>query len=457
MRALFTTWLAVLCLLAPALAQAQQAPVPRQTALLVDAAGALEQGAAAALQQRLQAIQASGRAQVAVLVTPSTQGEPLAAYSLRVAQSWKLGHAGHDDGLLVVVVPADGAARIEVGYGLEGAIPDLRASQWVAGLLPTLKNQQLAAGLGRLLDQVEAALPAQAAAPTALNILDQHPEWKLPFVLAIFSPFALFPLFLGRGPGLVSAPLFAGFLGGAAWMLWNSVHAAVAVACVAFVLPLLWGLNHSRSEGLPRWLGVAKGIGNAAAVLIFFAVVTVFVGAGLSGNVEEVWAAPLFAGMLAIGLAVFLFPGKPADVLMVVLRSFGHFVFVLLIAYLGLQGFVPHPAKLAFSVAGAFTACVAMALYLDSRESTRAAGGEPGTRWSLWLVALALLVALPFGLMLMVHAVLGEDFHTRLAQAAAGGGSLAGVLWWAARRGLFAALVIGLGGRFGGGGAEGRG
>jgi len=78
------------------------------------------------------------------------------------------------------------------------------------------------------------------------------------------------------------------------------------------------------------------------------------------------------------------------------------------------------------------------------------------TRWSLWLVGLALLVALPLGALLLVQAALGADFHTRLAQAAAGGGSLGGVLWWAARHGFFAALTIGLGGKFGGGGAEGR-
>ncbi|MEP6790935.1 MAG: TPM domain-containing protein [Ramlibacter sp.] len=436
-------WVLAACLLAPGFAPAQ-APVPNQTGPLVDAAAALDKSAAATLERRLRAIQDSGRAQVAILIAPSVKGEPLAGYSLRVVQSWKPGHAGKDDGLLVLVVPADGAARIEVGYGLEGAIPDLRAAQWIEELLPAMKDQQLGEGLNRLLDRVEAALPDEAKTPSAQNVLDQHPEWKLPFVLAIFSPFALFPLFLGRGPGLASAPLFAAFLGGAAWMLWGSVSAASCAAAVAFVLPLLWGLNHSRSEGLPRWLQIARGIGNACAVLIFFSVITVFVGAGLSGNVEEVWAAPLFAGMLALGLAVFLFPGKPAQVLMIVLRSFGHFLFVLLIVYLTLQAFVPHPAKLAFSVAGAFTACIALALYLE------------GTRWSLWLVGIALLAALPFGLLLLVQAVLGADFHTRVAQAAAGGGSLGGVLWWAARRGLFAALAIGLGGRFGGGGAEGR-
>ena len=58
------------------------------------------------------AIQAAGRAQVAILVAPDTGGLPLADYALQVAQGWKLGHAGKDDGLLILVVPSQSAARI---------------------------------------------------------------------------------------------------------------------------------------------------------------------------------------------------------------------------------------------------------------------------------------------------------------------------------------------------------
>jgi hypothetical protein len=186
---------------------------------------------------------------------------------------------------------------------------------------------------------------------------------------------------------------------------------------------------------------------------MFFAIITLFVGVALwASDAQEVWAAPIFAGMLALGLAAFLFPGAQRP-LMIVLRSAGHFVMVLLFAYLGLQPFVAHPAGIAFSVAGAFTALIALALYLDAREQAHENARDGATRWSLWLVGLALAIALPFGLLLLVQAVLGEDFQTRIAQVAAGGGSLGGILWWATRLGFFTALKIGLGGRFGGGGA----
>src|SRR6185503_11931232 len=105
-----------------------------------------------ALSARLRAVQTSGRAQVAILVASGTDGEPLADYALRVAEKWQLGRAGKDDGLLVLVVPSANAVRIEVGYGLEGVIPDARASRWVDELRPSVTSKELAAGLNRLLD-----------------------------------------------------------------------------------------------------------------------------------------------------------------------------------------------------------------------------------------------------------------------------------------------------------------
>jgi uncharacterized protein len=426
--------------------------IPEQTSVIVDQANVLSEDARAALKARLQKIQSSGRAQVAILISSGIHGEPLADYSLRVAEAWQLGRAKRDDGLLILVVPSINAARIEVGYGLEGDIPDARASRWIDELLPAIRNRELAKGLDHLLDEIDAALPAAGVKKSTDGynyLFPDHPEWRLPFVLVIFSLFAVFPLMFGRWGCVGSAFLLAGFYGGAAWALWSSQTAGLTAAAIAFPLPLLWGLNWSESEQLPRALQYAKAFGNLCAVVMFFAIITLFVGVGLwAGGAKEVWAAPIFSGMLALGLAAFLFPDAQRY-LMIVLRSAGHFVMILIVAYLGLQPFVAHPAGIAFSVAGAFTALIALALYLDSRERTRASA----TRWSLWLVGLALVIAFPFGLLLLVQAALGEDLQARISLAAAGGGSLGGILWWAARQGFFTALKIGLGGRFGGGGA----
>ena len=447
-----------MCLLATAqcVHAATPAAIPEQTSLIVDQANALTADARATLNARLQNIQSSERAQVAILISSGIHGEPLSDYSLRVAEAWQLGRAQRDDGLLILVVPAINSARIEVGYGLEGAIPDARASQWIDELLPAIRNKELAQGLAHLLDEIDATLPLAETKKPANDgnyLFPDHPEWRVPFVLVIFSLFAVFPLMFGRWGSIASAFLLAAFYGGAAWALWSSQAAGLVAAGIAFPLPLLWGLNWADDERLPGALRYAKAFGNLCAVVMFFAIITLFVGVGLwAGGAREVWAAPIFSGMLALGLAAFLFPDAQRT-LMIVLRSAGHFVMILIVAYLGLQPIVANPAGIAFSVAGAFTALIALALYLDARERAHEHARDGAMRWSLWLVGIALVIALPFGLLLLVQAVLGEDFQSRITQAAAGGGSLGAVLWWAARHGFFSALKIGLGGRFGGGGA----
>jgi uncharacterized protein len=432
---------------------AEPAPIPQPNSLLVDQVGVLSDAERAALLARLQTIQTSGRAQIAMLISSGTGGAPLADYALQVAEGWQLGRAGRDDGLLVLVVPSAAAVRLEVGYGLEGAIPDARASQWIDELLPAVAKKELARGLDRLLDRIEGVLPETAAKTDENYLFPDHPEWRLPFVLVVFSPFALFPMFAGRWGSFASALLLAGFYGGAAWALWNSGTAAAAVAGAAFLLPLLWGLNWFEGADLAPWLRYARTLGNLIAVALFFCVITLFVGAGLSGADVALWPAPLFAGLLATGVAVFLFPGKAAEYLMVVLRSAMHFVFILVVAYVALLPFRPEPLHIALAVAAAVTACAALGLYLDSRERARGSAAHGEIRWSLWFFGLALLLALPFGVLALFMAMGGEDFQTQLTQAAAGGGSITGILALAARYGLFAAVRIGLGGRFGGGGA----
>ncbi len=431
---------------------AAPAAIPEQTGLIVDQADVLGADARAALKARLDTIQSAGRAQVAILISSGINDEPLSDYSLRVAEAWRLGRAKRDDGLLILVVPAINAARIEVGYGLEGDIPDAVASRWIDELLPAIRKRELAQGLDRLLDEIDAKLPPAAAKKSAGDenyLFPDHPEWRLPFVLVVFSLFSLFPLMAGRWGSIASAFLLAAFYGGAAWSLWSSRNAGLAAAAIAFPLPLLWGLNRADSARLPRVMQYGKTFGNLCGVLMFFAIVTLFVGVGLwAGGAKELWAAPIFSGLLALGLAAFLFPGAQRG-LMIVLRSACHFAMILTFAYLGLQPFVADPAAIAFSAAGAFTALVALALYLDAHERK----SEGATRWSLWLIGIALVIAVPFGLLVLVQAVIGEDFRTQLTQVAAGGGTVGGILWWAARLGFFTALNAGLGGRFGGGGA----
>jgi uncharacterized protein len=103
--------------------------VPPLTGRVVDLAAVLPAQDTAQLTEQLKQHEEKTGNQVAVLILPSLEGEPLEAYSHRVATTWQLGQKGTDNGVLLLVVLKERKLRIEVGYGLEGALTDLRSSR----------------------------------------------------------------------------------------------------------------------------------------------------------------------------------------------------------------------------------------------------------------------------------------------------------------------------------------
>ncbi len=98
--------------------------VPFLTGRVNDLADMLSSGVETRLDERLERLEATEGSQIAVLTIPSLEGEAIEAFSLRVAETWQLGREGADDGVLLLIARDDRKMRIEVGYGLEGAITD---------------------------------------------------------------------------------------------------------------------------------------------------------------------------------------------------------------------------------------------------------------------------------------------------------------------------------------------
>ena len=118
-------WLSLflLCLL-PFTATAEEIAVPALTARVTDLTNTLTAEQRTTLETKLQTLEAQKGSQIAVLMVPTTRPEEIEQYSIRVVEQWKLGRKKVDDGVLLLVAKDDRKLRIEVGYGLEGALPD---------------------------------------------------------------------------------------------------------------------------------------------------------------------------------------------------------------------------------------------------------------------------------------------------------------------------------------------
>lgn len=110
-------------------AEGDPLPIPALAAHVTDLTGTLDATQKQTLESELTALEKSKGSQVAVLMVPTTQPEDIAAFGLRVAEAWKIGRKGTDDGVVLIVAKADRRVRIEVGRGLEGSIPDAAAAR----------------------------------------------------------------------------------------------------------------------------------------------------------------------------------------------------------------------------------------------------------------------------------------------------------------------------------------
>ena len=122
--------------------------VPPLTGRVVDLAGVLPAQDAEQLTAQLKAHEEHTGNQVAVLILPSLEGEPLEEYSHRIATTWKLGRKGIDNGALLFIALKERKLRIEVGYGLEGTLTDLRSSRIIRQeIVPRFKAGDIPGGV----------------------------------------------------------------------------------------------------------------------------------------------------------------------------------------------------------------------------------------------------------------------------------------------------------------------
>lgn len=237
---------------------AAQVPVPPLTGHVTDLTGTLTAEQKSALEQTLTAFEARKGSQLAVLMLASTAPEEVEQYALHVAEKWKLGRKKVDDGAILVVAKDDRAVRIEVGYGLEGALNDLTSKRIISEtILPRFKQQDFSGGITAGIDQMIRVVdgeplpePSSATGNSSGNSSGQgigsvQQYAPMLFILALAVGGVLRAV-LGKIPGSL---VTGGVVAVIAWFVVGAVSMALGAGVIALFVTLLGGGMGGRALG----------------------------------------------------------------------------------------------------------------------------------------------------------------------------------------------------------------
>lgn len=221
--------------------------VPTFKARVIDQTNTLTSAQQAALEAKLKAFEETKGSQIAVLIVPTTKPEAIEQYSIRVVDDWKVGREKVDDGILVLIAKQDRKMRIEVGYGLEGAVTDLHAKRIIDGLMtPQFRKGDFAGGINAAADALMGLIngePLPAPVPQRSPNGRQGNGNQLDGLLPLL-------LFGGMISGMFLRGIFGNFLGSAAnggligtivFFIGLSLVGAVVLGFIAFVFTVMMG------------------------------------------------------------------------------------------------------------------------------------------------------------------------------------------------------------------------
>jgi uncharacterized protein len=232
-----------------AFAQSLQ-PIPPLAGPVVDTTGTLTADQEAGLETRLMAYAKAKGSQVQLLIVPTTAPEDIAQYSIRVVDTWKLGRAKQDDGVLLLVAKNDRRLRIEVGYGLEGAIPDARTNQIITQIItPRFRAGDFYGGVHDGVDAIITLIDGENL-PAPEPSLDglQRPDFMSAIVIGVIAGMISGGIargILGRFLGTVGGAGLAGFI---AFSI-GGIFAGGLLAALISAIMLLFGRSGGGGGG----------------------------------------------------------------------------------------------------------------------------------------------------------------------------------------------------------------
>lgn len=234
--------------------------VPALSGRVIDQTKTLSSEQVRILDQKLRDIESRKGSQVVLLMVPTTKPEEIEQYAIRVADKWKLGRKKVDDGVILLIAKNDRAVRIEVGYGLEGALTDALTKRIIDGaIIPRFKQQDFYGGIlagveqiGRVIDGETLPEPARQLVADREGTLSSL--WML-FVISLVLGGMLRPLFgSGLSAGATSVVVF--IIG---WLISGALITAILGAVIAFIVTLLGGGLSGLSSGYSRGGSTGSG------------------------------------------------------------------------------------------------------------------------------------------------------------------------------------------------------
>jgi uncharacterized protein len=229
--------------------------VPKLARHVTDLTGTLTTAQVDQLDAQLLALEKAKGAQLVVLMVGSTGDQPIEEYSLAVAETNKIGRKGTDDGVLLLIAKNDRHVRIEVGYGLEGAIPDAANARIIREYIaPKFRTGDYFGGINDAVGALTQLIDGEPLPPPVEGAPREHrgPDLQGMLMIALFAAVFLRGV-LGRAHALVRAPLGGAIIGGLLWLL-VSVGAGVLGAVVGGLVMLLPS-GGGRSAGGGGWGG----------------------------------------------------------------------------------------------------------------------------------------------------------------------------------------------------------
>jgi len=254
--------LLVLAFVLPAFADVA---VPQLSGRVVDQTGTLSSGDIAALTQKLRDFETRKGSQIAVLIVPTTQPETIEQFSIRVAEAWKLGRKKVDDGAILVVAKNDRHLRIEVGYGLEGALTDVTSRRIIDEIItPKFRTGDFSGGISDGVDRMIRVIdgePLPVPSPTVNfgNLDDIAPL----FIVTLFASIGVggfFRAMLGR---LLGSLATGGIIAALSWLILGSFAIALALGALGFVIGFIADLFSAMAPSSGRSRGGSWSSGSS--------------------------------------------------------------------------------------------------------------------------------------------------------------------------------------------------